>query len=243
MKLLFKEVRAAFGVADVFGGVATGVELHGYRAALKRGFEFLDALAVRMIEALGNAQDGRNPAHDALVGVVQGGVSRMVGVWGGLAIVIANDSGNDSAVAPVEPGNIAVKGEIFAVLVMAAVADAVTDVVEQGPGFELHARLRRQMVQRLQVVEKHQAKLPNVLRVSLIIVKAAGKAPRADEELPGLGIVAMRFLARKGFAGDFLEQSLANTNGGNDELADIEVAGQDRKNNRGDLAIFDRDYW
>ena len=70
VELLFEEVGAAFRIADIFGGVATGVELQGYRAALKRGFEFLDALAVRMIEALGNAQDGRKPANDSLVRVV-----------------------------------------------------------------------------------------------------------------------------------------------------------------------------
>jgi len=70
VELLFEEVGAAFRIADVFGGVAASVQLQGYGAALKRSLEVLNALAVGMIETLGNAQDGRKSANDSLVRVV-----------------------------------------------------------------------------------------------------------------------------------------------------------------------------
>ena len=43
----------------------------------------------------------------------------------GLAVVITDDGGDDVAVAAVQSGNIAVQGQVFAVLVVAAVTDAV----------------------------------------------------------------------------------------------------------------------
>ena len=43
---------------------------------------------------------------------------------------------------PSKPGNIAIQRQVFAVFVMAAVADAVTHIVKKGAGFELHASLR-----------------------------------------------------------------------------------------------------
>ena len=55
VEFAFEEGGAAFGVANVFGGVAAGAELDGDGTALERGLEILDALAVRVIEALGDA--------------------------------------------------------------------------------------------------------------------------------------------------------------------------------------------
>ena len=58
VEFAFEEGGAAFGVADVFGGVAAGAELDGYGATLEGGAEILDALAVRVIETFGDAEDG-----------------------------------------------------------------------------------------------------------------------------------------------------------------------------------------
>lgn len=149
----------------------------------------------------------------------------MVGVRSGLAVVVADDGGDDATVATVEARDVAVERKIFAVLVMAAVADAVPDVVEQGSCFELHTGLRRQVVQRLQVIEEHQAKLTDMLRVTRIVIETAGKAARTDEQLPSFGIVTMRFLTGKRLAGNFLKKPFANANGGNQKLADVEVTG------------------
>src|ERR1700722_6491831 len=44
VEFAFEEGGAAFGVADVFGGVATHAKLDGYCAALEGGAEILDAL-------------------------------------------------------------------------------------------------------------------------------------------------------------------------------------------------------
>jgi len=141
VEFAFKQGRAAFGVADIFGGVAAGAELDGDGAALEGGAEILNALAVGVIETFGDAEDGGEAAGDALVVVVERGVSGVVGVRSGLAIVIANDGGDDVAVAGFEPGDVAVEGEIFAMLVVAAMGDAMADVVKERAGFEFDASM------------------------------------------------------------------------------------------------------
>ena len=77
----------------------------------------------------------------------------MVGVRAGFAVVVADDGGNDTSIAPIQTRNVPIKGEVLAVLVMAAMADTVTDVVEKGAGFELHPGLRRQVMERLEMIE------------------------------------------------------------------------------------------
>ena len=59
----------------------------------------------------------------------------MVGVRSGLAVVVADDGGNDATVATVEARDVAVERKIFAVLVMAAVADAMAQIVKKRGGF------------------------------------------------------------------------------------------------------------
>ena len=44
--------------------------------------------------------------------------------------------------------------------------------------------------------------------------------------LAGGGVVAMRFFAREGIVGDFLEDAFAHADGGNGQAADIEVAAE-----------------
>ena len=146
VEFAFEEGGTAFGVADVLGGVATDAELDGDGAALEGGAEILDALAVRVIEALGDAEDGGEAACDALVAVVESGVGGVIGVGRGFAIVIADDGGDDIAVAAFEAGDVAVEREIFAVLVVAAMGDAMADVVKERAGFELDASLCGKMV-------------------------------------------------------------------------------------------------
>ena len=67
MEFFFKQFRAAAGIAQVFGGIAAGVDLDGGGAALESGVNIGHALAVRVIEALRDTQDGRQAASDALV--------------------------------------------------------------------------------------------------------------------------------------------------------------------------------
>jgi len=110
VKFVFEEVRAAFGVADVFPGVAAGAELDGDSATLERGPEVLDTLAMGVIKAFGDAENCSEAAGDALVAVVESGVGGVIGVGGGFAIVIAHDGGDDVAVAAFEPGDVAVEG-------------------------------------------------------------------------------------------------------------------------------------
>ena len=73
------------------------------------------------------------------------------------AIVIAHQRCDDGPVAPFEPPNIAIEGEIFPVLVMPAVPDHVASVMQQCARFQQHARLRRKMMHRLQLIEKKDA--------------------------------------------------------------------------------------
>jgi hypothetical protein len=124
------------GVAGEVGGaeVEMGVEF-----AFKQGRAAFGVADV--IETFGDAEDGGEAAGDALVVVVERGVSGVVGVRSGLAIVIANDGGDDVAVAGFEPGDVAVEGEIFAMLVVAAMGDAMADVVKERAGFEFDASM------------------------------------------------------------------------------------------------------
>lgn len=180
VEFAFEEGGAAFGVANVFGGVAADAELDGYGAALEGGAKILDALAVGVVEAFSDAEDGAEAAGDALVAIVEGGIGGVIGIGSGFAIVIADDGGDDVAVAAFEAGDVAVEGEIFAVLVVAAMGDAVADVVEESAGFELDAGLRGEMVERLEMIKEEDGKFADVFRVALIVFEAASEAACAD---------------------------------------------------------------
>jgi hypothetical protein len=234
VEFAFEEGGAAFGVADVFGGVTADAELDGDGAALEGSAEILNALAVGVIEAFGDTEDGGETAGDALVAVIEGGVGRVVGVGRGLAIVITNDGGDDVAVAAFEAWDVAVEGEVFAMLVVAAMGDAMADVVKERTGFELDASLRGEMMQWLEVIEEHDAELADVLGVALIVFEAAGKAASADDHLAGFGVVAVRFLAGESFASDFLNNALTDADRGDEELPDVEIAAEDDEDDGGD---------
>src|SRR5258707_618127 len=152
MEFALEEIRATFGVADVFGGVAAGAELDGYGAALEGSAEILDSLAMGVIESLGNTEDGGEAADDALFAVVERGIGGVIVVGSGLAIVIANDSGDDVAIAAVEAGDVAVEGVIFAVLVVATMGDAMAVVVKNLSSFEMDAGFSRLLMQGLEVI-------------------------------------------------------------------------------------------
>lgn len=70
VKFFFEKLGAAVGVAQIFGGVTAGADLHADGAALKGGVEISDPLAVGMVEAFGDANNGGEAAGHALVIVV-----------------------------------------------------------------------------------------------------------------------------------------------------------------------------
>ena len=110
----------------------------------------------------------------------------------------------------------------------------MADVVEERAGFELDAGLGGKMVQRLEMIEEHDGEFAGVFGVALIVFEAAGEAAGADKHLAGLGVVAVRFLAGEGIAGDFLEDAFADANGGNEEVVNVEIAAKDDKDDGGD---------
>ena len=73
------------------------------------------------------------------------------------SIVIAHQPGNDGAVPSFESWNIAIQYQVLAMLVMAAMADHVSRVVQKRSRLQEHARLRRKMVYRLQLVKQQNA--------------------------------------------------------------------------------------
>src|ERR1700758_3884385 len=107
-----------------------------------------------MIERFRDAQNGREAARDSLVTVVKGGVGRVMPGRLGLAIVIAGQRGDDGAVAPLEPGDVAVQHKVFAVLVMSTMADHVPGIMHERSCFEKNSRLRRKMMYGLEQIEK-----------------------------------------------------------------------------------------
>jgi hypothetical protein len=66
------------------------------------------------------------------------------------------------------------------VLVVAAVGDAMPDVVEKSGGFEFDASLRGEMVERLEMIEKQHGEFANVFGVALIVFEATAEAAGAD---------------------------------------------------------------
>lgn len=151
----------------------------------------------------------------------------------GLAVVVAHDGGDDMAVTPLEAGDIAVEGEILAVLVMTAVTDAVAEVVKKSACFQLNARLNRQVVDRLQLIEEHQAEFADMLRVALIVFQAAAEAARGNEHLTCIGAVAVRFLPGECVPRNFLQQAFSKADARNCEQTNIEVAAQGKKDEGG----------
>src|SRR5208337_129718 len=234
VEFLFKEVGAALGIAQVFGGVAAGVDLQCDAAALERRANLIHALAMRVVEAFGDTQNRGQAARGALVVVVERGVSGMVAGRLRLAVVIAHDRANHAAVAALQAGNVAIQRKVFAVLVVAAMADAMPHVVQQRAGFELHTRLLRQVVHGLKLIEQHEAEFAHVFGVLLVVLQAAAEIPRREQHAAGFRVIAVRLLARKGFVRGFLQQAFADAHAGNDEAADIEVARDGEENDGGD---------
>src|SRR5208337_3915967 len=89
------------------------------------------------------------------------------------------------------------------------------------------------MMNRLQLIEEHQAEFADVLGVLLIVNHAAGKTASAEKHLAGLDAVAVRLLAGKGFVSNFLGDAFAYAHGRDQELADIEVAAEDHEDDGG----------
>ena len=69
MKFFFEEIGAAASVAQIFCGISTGFYLQTHGAALEGGLNVGDALAVRVIEAFGDAKDGGQATGYAFVEV------------------------------------------------------------------------------------------------------------------------------------------------------------------------------
>src|ERR1700747_1163667 len=90
------------------------------------------------------------------------------------------------------------------------------------------------MVNGLEAIEKDDGELANVFGVTLVVFEATGEAARANQKLARGGVVAMRLLAGKGFAGDFLNQAFAHTHTGNRESAQVQVAGKSHEGDGGD---------
>jgi hypothetical protein len=78
---------------------------------------------------------------------------------GGLrfAIVITHDSADDVAVASLQSRDISVQCQIFTMLVVSPMADAMTDIVEKRARLELNTRLRREVMDGLKLIKKHEA--------------------------------------------------------------------------------------
>ena len=84
--------------------------------------------------------------------------------------------------------------------VMSAVADHVPGIVQERPGLQQHARMRRQMMHRLQLIEQQNTQFAHVFRVLLFVSKSPGEASRPHQQLSLRHVVSVRFLARKRFA-------------------------------------------
>jgi hypothetical protein len=139
VKLFFKKFGTAIRIAEVFGGVPVRADLHSDRAALKGSIDIGDVLSMRMIERFGDAKNGSEAASHALVAVTQRRIRCVMAGWIGLAIVIADQRGHNGTIAARKTRNISVERQVFAVFMVAPMADHVAGIVEKRACFEKHA--------------------------------------------------------------------------------------------------------
>ena len=64
VEFLFKEVGAALRVAQVFGGIAAGVDLQCDATALERRANIFNTLAMRVVQPFRDAQNGGQAPRD-----------------------------------------------------------------------------------------------------------------------------------------------------------------------------------
>src|SRR6266849_377717 len=139
-----------------------------------------------MIESLRNAQERSKAPRGALLRARKQRVDGVATGRLGFFVVIAHESRNDGTILPAQAGNVSVEYEVFTVLVMAAVTDDVTEIVEKRAGFEEHARVLRQMMNGLELVEEHERHPPDVFGVLLVVTggrEAPCEAARAGKHL------------------------------------------------------------
>jgi len=226
VKFLFEELGAAVRVEQIFCSISPRSDLQAYGSVLKRAANLHDALAMGMIQRFGNSQDRGETPRNSLVAVIERGIGEVVPRGLRFSIVVAHQRGDDRAIAAFQAGNIAVEHKIFAVLVMAAMADHVPGVMHERAGFQQNARLCRKMVDGLKLVEEQNAQLANVLGVRLILLQAPRETASAHEQLPRGYVVTVRLRPGKGLMGDFLDQSFAKADAGDRKIANVEVAPQ-----------------
>ena len=124
----------------------------------------------------------------------------------------------------IQPGNIPVQRQILPMLVMPAVTNHVSNVVQQRACLQQHPRVRCQVMHRLQLVEQLNAQFTHVLRVLLFVSKSPGEASRPHQQLSLRHVVSVRFLARKRFARDLLQQPFAHSHAWERQRAEVHVA-------------------
>src|ERR1700740_2651161 len=99
-----------------------------------------------MIEGLRDSQDRRKSPCDALVRIAQRRIGGMMPRWFRLSIVIAHQCRRDSAVAPFETRDIAVQRQVLPMLMMSAMTDHVSGIVQERPRLQQHSRMRQHMM-------------------------------------------------------------------------------------------------
>jgi len=120
------------------------------------------------------------------------------------------------------------------VLVVAAVTDAMAEIMEKCTRFQLDTSLNGKMVDGLKLIEQYEAEFADVFGVALIVVQAPAKTARGEQDLASLGAVAVRFLAGKGFVGNLFEEPFPDANAGNGEGADVKIASEGDEDERCD---------
>jgi len=106
-----------------------------------------------MIQAFRDSNQRSQPAREPAIAIVERSVRDVVILRLGFAVVIPDNSSGERSVAPFKTRNVAIHREIFAVLVMALVADGMSNVVQQRSCFQNDPGIARKMMQRLQLIK------------------------------------------------------------------------------------------
>src|SRR5262249_47146686 len=133
--------------------IAAGIDAELDQAVAQSALEAADALFVAAVETVGEAQNRNQHLYHVLLFSGERLISIVHRVGQRFAVITA-ESGDEQALALGESGHVGVGDHVVGMLVVSGGGDEMSDIVQAGCGFENFAGLRRELVERLQGMEK-----------------------------------------------------------------------------------------
>ena len=171
---VFEHVDFMHGAPEIELGVSLGPDTEADGVIADGGFELGDVAEVTTVEAVGDAEDAGELPDEGAAGGFEGDEVGVVFLGEAFAMV-AGDVGDDVEFIGGEAFEIAVLDEVARMLVMAAVADVPTDIVEHGGMFEEFALGGAEVGVGGEIIEDSEGELGNFKGMLFVVVAAAAE--------------------------------------------------------------------